>query len=195
LTPVVIILGCLYILRWIYIEIKNRNNYMDYEKAYKEALERARGHYGVANNYGKTEEVQELEHIFPELAESEDERIRKWLITQLRTNYKGLEQANQAIAWLEKQKEQQPAEWSEEDERNIATIESIINGSYEDFDTVREDYPINAHSLKSWLKSLRPQPHWKPSEEQIEALQYALGEGGKFDKVALQDLYNQLKLM
>lgn len=45
---------------------------MDYEKAYKDALERA-----------KSFELQEykniMAYVFPELAESEDERIRKWL--------------------------------------------------------------------------------------------------------------------
>ena len=44
---------------------------MDYEKAYKEALERAKKLYGCP------EYDAELEEIFPELRESEDERIRK----------------------------------------------------------------------------------------------------------------------
>ena len=50
-----------------------------------------------------------IEHIFPELGESEDERIRKWLITQLEfksdvNNPRDLESMIlKAIAWLEKQ--------------------------------------------------------------------------------------------
>lgn len=36
----------------------------------------------------------------------EDEKVRKWLITLLQNNYKGNYWANQAIAYLEKQKEQ-----------------------------------------------------------------------------------------
>lgn len=35
--------------------------------------------------------------------------------------------------------------------------------------------------------------HWKPSEEQMEALKYALGKGGVFNKEALEGLYEQLE--
>lgn len=35
--------------------------------------------------------------------------------------------------------------------------------------------------------------HWKPSEEQMEALKYALGEGGSYDREALESLYNNLR--
>ena len=47
-----------------------------------------------------------------------------------------------------------------------------------------------------WLKSLHPQPHWKPSEEQMKALADALslakscGEESAFD---LRTLYEQLQ--
>ena len=52
---------------------------MDYEKKYKEALERARQklHYPGHPCFVRVDE------IFPELAESEDERIRKELIEQV----------------------------------------------------------------------------------------------------------------
>ena len=48
----------------------------------------------------------------------------------------------------------------------------------------------------SWLKSLRPQSYWKPSKEQIEALNTLLCVGD-FSYVnqhqQLQGLYNDLK--
>lgn len=54
---------------------------MDYEQKYKEVLERAKGHYGVAVHYGKEEEIQELEHIFPELKEiGEDKKMKEMAI-------------------------------------------------------------------------------------------------------------------
>ncbi len=87
---------------------------------------------------------------------------------------------------------QKSAEWSEEDEDMRYKASAVLNklcASNEEF--------VWAHStlvkVFYWLKSLRPQPHWKPSEEQMDALKYALGEGGKFNKAALESLYEQLK--
>ena len=67
-------------------------------------------------------------------------------------------------------KEQKLAEWSEEDERMRQT-------AIEACKTVAEDYEnSNARfcKCKGWLeyrlKSLHPQPHWKPSKKQIDAL-------------------------
>ena len=77
---------------------------MDYEQKYKEALDRAKD---VPTFAWKSEE-QMLSYIFPELAESEDERIRKWLSDILdafcwRKDWPYTKQ--QVINYLEKQKE------------------------------------------------------------------------------------------
>ena len=74
--------------------------------AYDKAIERARKLYG--------NEI--AEEIFPELKESDDEKIRKWIINDIRHNinneplnnsdYK--KKAEKAIAWLEKQGGQKP---------------------------------------------------------------------------------------
>lgn len=83
---------------------------MDYEKKYKEALERAREFYNNEEcRVGMT--PVDLEDIFPELKESEDERIRKALITYFQNfPYVGIESAGtnakEVLAWLEKQGEQ-----------------------------------------------------------------------------------------
>lgn len=93
-----------------------KENEIDWKKLYEEehekyegALERARGHHSVASHYDKADEIQELEHIFPELKESEDERIRKEMIDYL---YKQGESVKYRfkdwIAWLKKQGEQKP---------------------------------------------------------------------------------------
>lgn len=67
------------------------------------------------------------------------------------------------IAGAEWQKEQKPAEWSEEDEEILKLL--ILNiGRYMYFGG------MSSERILSFLKSLRPQPHWKPSEEQMKAL-------------------------
>lgn len=76
---------------------------MDYQKAYKEALAHARE---IHRN--EEEKRRDMEFIFPELKESEDEKIRKKLITFFqRFPYERIDDAGtnvkEAIAWLEKQ--------------------------------------------------------------------------------------------
>ena len=84
---------------------------MDYEKKYKETLEKVKGFLKrwedveEANSFLVLEEVKD---IFPELTESEDEKIRKSLITFFqRFPYCSIERAGtntkEALAWLEKQ--------------------------------------------------------------------------------------------
>ena len=62
---------------------------------------------------GENIRAKQCEIIFPELKESEDERIRKELISFLQSYDTLLTQ--KFIAWLEKQSEQKST-WSEEDE-------------------------------------------------------------------------------
>lgn len=77
---------------------------MNYEERYKNALAKAR------EIHHKTNVVQKglLESLFPELAGSEEERIRKALITFFHNfPYDTIEESGtnpeEAIAWLEKQ--------------------------------------------------------------------------------------------
>lgn len=162
---------------------------------YEEALEKARA--------GKS-----LEEIFPELKESEDERVRDDIMEAVE-NWLPYKRVEEIRAYLRKQKEQKftekqdysdltdleraihrgflvvgvenvpvaiiketaqdclawmkPAEWSEKDERLLSKLELYVD--MECFD--RE---CNGEDLRNWLKSLRPQPHWKPSEEQMGTL-------------------------
>lgn len=84
---------------------------MDYEKKYKEALERARQ---FSEHPLQEDSDSIVEYIFPELAESKDERIRKALIHLVNSNkelsfgidnYDGIKWSD-ILAWLEKQGEQ-----------------------------------------------------------------------------------------
>ena len=204
---------------------------MDYEKAYKEALERAKSMMALPDDKAT------MKYIFPELAESEDERIRKWLLgicknmahacrldlaidtedAELKkelANYEAsilyLEKQkvntdgdfargydcgyecclnSHGAEWFEKQKEQKSAEWSEEDEKKL---EDVLYW-FEIFCHKNQSKPEMQESL-NWLKSLRPQPHWKPSEEQMDELEkVSSGNTCAFNYEILRKLYDDLK--
>ena len=81
---------------------------MDYEKKYKETLANARQEYNTTEN---VERKQWLVELFPELTESEDEKVRKTLIELVKCNersgYTLLNNVSTSsmLAWLEKQGE------------------------------------------------------------------------------------------
>lgn len=74
---------------------------------YEEALEKARVEYEKARKQGYTWLMDSLEWMFPELRESEDERIRKHLIEIVETYWGKTNEPGKAadLAWLEKRKE------------------------------------------------------------------------------------------
>lgn len=84
---------------------------MNYEQKYKESLKRARDMMSY-----KEVRREDMEYLFPELKESEDEKIRKELLSfcQDRAYYFPHDpkyvNINNWIAWLEKQGEQKPAD-------------------------------------------------------------------------------------
>lgn len=182
---------------------------MDFEKEYKrKALEPIVSYIeSVMASYSKEELEDLIKKALPE-RESEDERIRKRLVEYFNGYYDRFSSGNNVnvyweslevkavIAWLEKQKEQGPAEWSEED---VEMLESIIK----DYDYLcriwLQDYEkrlggadcearIDIRNQITWLKSLRPQPHWKPSDEQIDALNSIILNGSFTYVGQVQDL-------
>lgn len=201
----------------------------DYKKLYEEALERAKIFKSPFCQHA-------AELIFPELRESEDERIRKEIISYIKSS--GAVTNSNWISWLEKQCEQKPVEWSEEDEHCIELLLPIIDSSSlitknrkkckEFLKSLKDrvlpqpkqelseeekaivDYLLQlihdshrepctkgliAFGAEAWLKSLRPQNHWKPSEEQMEALNKAKNSPANYYdiRLGLQSLYNDLK--
>ena len=148
-------------------------------KAYDEVLERAKELLEVGLK--DTRDKRVILSFFPELAKSEDERIREKVIATIHLYYgEPLEdEAKEMIYWLEKQGEQ-TAEWSKEDERNFDIIYGIIYNS-----CIAED----ASRLIEWLLSLRPQKQWKPSDNELEVLRLAAEKDG----TCLMGLYEQLK--
>lgn len=81
---------------------------MDYEKAYKEALDRAKK-VNECKAEDKLPGTRICEYIFPELKEEDDDRIKKWLIAQLKIKLGDNATLNnmifKAISWIEKQDE------------------------------------------------------------------------------------------
>ena len=154
---------------------------MDYEKKYNEALERARELRDKALAYNANHYVKDYELIFPELRESEDERLRKAAL-------EGIEYLERKLGWdaigdtdildvkeyLEKQKEQKPAEWSEEDETAFGDlmwcIERARKSAKDENDMGNIWYAENW--VKNRLKFIRPS--WKPSEQEKGALRTAI---------------------
>jgi len=129
----------------------------DYEKSYKAVLQTAT--QWIKDGCTDKEKIC-LESVFPELRESEDERIRKELIGHC----KDLVRMNKDdkvmlsiyepwLTWLEKQKEQKPAEWSEEDEQYLLVCKNALQ-KYQRTD--QWDASFISAWLEERLKSLRP---------------------------------------
>lgn len=181
----------------------------------------------------------ELVKMFPEL-EPEDEKFARIV---LNLSFKHEADYKFVKAYLEKQKEQKPAEWSEEDEKMLCMIECDIRCQIAEGNTPKEE----GNQRISWLKFLRPSPtrewdetdktqllqiieegvtkslckkgfhfhfdeeyakdlieyicsfnpsksNWKPSEEQMKALEDAFRkDGGNEYRKVINSLYRDLK--
>jgi len=171
------------------------------DKRYEKALERAK-------------QGMPIDDVFPELKVSDDERIRKAIgaaicgtvaISILEANGTNL---TDALSYLKKQKEPLtpeekmnhplylegfdvgrkirevvvgPKEWSDEDEAFLKVAIAICNR-------------YSRKDIADWLKSLRPQPHWKPSEEQIQALTVAIDEAARCEEPYWRDSLHDVLL-
>jgi hypothetical protein len=105
---------------------------MNYEKAYKEALERARTIHN--EHHAQCHDV--MTKVFPELAESEGERIRKAIKSILAFSPAALfdkvsVSREDAITWLEKQGEQKITNSKEDIDFTIYYPLKNGNGKYE----------------------------------------------------------------
>ena len=109
------------------------------------------------------------------------------------------EQANWFKSLPERFNFQPKQEWSDEDKKDVAHIIRILDDCYA---YGRHDLSKTDHeNLVNKLKSLRPQPHWKPSNAQINYLGAAVIEAQRrhnesvngFPRYhALKELYEQL---
>lgn len=162
---------------------------MDYEKKYKDALERAKEMCAMPTDKAT------MEYIFPELRESEDERIRKHLLLHFRNKTKETwcnMPVKDIIAYLEKQKEQKPVEWSDTNELVFKDIcKHLKEEGYNGWIVVLEALRNGEFNQKS----LRLQPHWKPTEKELTALKNLMNgkfPDGIFPGATLSELYTKL---
>ena len=128
---------------------------MNYEQKYKWALEKARVMHDSAKKLKCEVDAKNLEHIFPELKESEDEdeRIRKAILTGLIdcrdapdlmwSNFGGIN-IDECITWFEKQGEQKQT-WSPSAAQLI-----VIKDLIEDKNTSK----VNKIILRGMLKEI-----------------------------------------
>ena len=105
-----------------------------------------------------------------------DEYLRRWLKDIIHKEY------------------DKSTEWSEEDEENVNNILYVFNqlkgaSFYKEDDT--------AEKIIAWLESLKcrvqSQKQWKPSEEQMEALEQVCEIAGSKYKTKVSEIYKQLK--
>jgi hypothetical protein len=160
---------------------------MDYEKKYNEALERARKiHSEIVNN-----EVigfpGQIETIFPELRESEDERIRKKCIELIKRVIPSGDSRSQeskeildCIAYLEKQKDDRMEPIYDARESFESALKKAWNdyhNGYENVDKLEDDYVECAHAkgfregfLYGLEKQKEQKPAWSEEDEKMRNL-------------------------
>lgn len=169
---------------------------MDYEKEYKEALERAREYHKVdKDNTLKIYAKGTMEYLFPVLKESEDERIRKGIISNLDNMIAYIEDSEcspkekkfiinnikKQKTWLEKQGEQKSEKVS--DYIELSELEKLMlekQGESKFEQCIQEGDKIvtnedgthfNVSQLERVAKK-EPNPAW--SEEDISNINYLL---------------------
>jgi len=143
---------------------------MNYEEKYKDALEKARAFYET-----KSPDCLILESIFPELVESEDERIRKELIEALKQldrektpvdSYQYLEW----VSWLEKQNHD-GKKWIYEDVY-IKEKEEIYQDGVDDVLENPQKYGLEKQNERKPIEYVVPETPIKDSEAVTSRMKY-----------------------
>ena len=125
---------------------------MDYKNKYNEALERAR-------ELSKTITGANYEYIFPELKEEDELTWLKNYISEeayyLSMDIRDcedrlkLQKLQKSLAWLKKQGEQKPVEWSEYDEHKVKDIIYFLNSAKKHYAST-----VELDACVRWLWSL-----------------------------------------
>lgn len=145
---------------------------MDYKEKYEKALEKAKEYNNVYKDHTMMSYAKgALEDIFPELADSEDEKIRKGIIELVKQSSEILNKKNQErmLAWLENipytidNEKREADQKAEENKGNIGGISSYWSEEYEkmfleimrDIDAVEEEWGCVCDSEMKWLESIK----------------------------------------
>ena len=149
-------------------------------KAYDKVFQKVKDFFeGKQKMYSDVK--QTLEYLFPELAESEDERIRKDIISYLQhesqvKRFIGDIEYDKWVAWLEKQGEQKPA-WSEEDITNYSKVLFCLQTLTFPTDNERKE-------LITWLKK---QCEQKPTDK-VEPKFKVKYAGSEYNVLEVKDI-------
>lgn len=152
------------------------NKTMDYKEKYEMALEGIQEILSSGQDSIKMSTLQlRLQGIFPELAESEDERIRKEIVRFIQMEVEDEIVGNKWLAWLGKKAEQKPA-WKSSGEQMIEDIidaelddvvKCLINGMkfyYEDNEEATWGTDKWSMPVKHIIEVLEKQGKQKPAE-------------------------------
>lgn len=135
----------------------------------QEAIEIIKNHFPNNN----TLLCEALKTLIPELKENEDEKIRKDLISYLKSDKEFIPSQSdtfyrRSIAWLEKQGEQKNV-WNEDDDAILNAVIQDIQGRHPNamwnIDTSKTAAVSTKYVIK-WLKSLKQQNHLKSTEKE-----------------------------
>lgn len=151
---------------------------MDYQEKYEKALGWMRDVYPTLT--GATKE--DAEHYFPELAESEDERIRKAIIDEFQRRGQGSFAGYpmpDILAWLEKQKEQKPVDFPTTDKEVKEFLETHseveVPEKYKTPDFVFSKQEYESHPIISKdTTSVKPAEWSEEDEKMIKSILFVL---------------------
>lgn len=163
---------------------------MDYEKAYTNAVARAKQAIkDCGDNEGRK---RMIEGIFPELAENEDELMRKEAISIIRQYNIICERegdkcytADRVIAWLEKQGKRNP-DWNEYDKAVIYAIYNTLSHC-----NVTKCGCLEVTDMLEWLEELEKQGKRDNIVEQLTAFAQHLNKRGAFREDLCMDFEHE----
>lgn len=158
---------------------------MDYEEKYKEALKGIRELVNANCDMIRIKRLKRrLEYYFPELAESEDEKIKKEIIAIFKGEipYTSEEDAKRYIAWLEKQGGQEPASVTDEWIEDYWQHEKVNNPySYDKGEEIQFDHQSFVRFCKKYCK--KPADKVEPKFKVGDWITFYGGEPFKILKV------------
>jgi len=166
-------------------------------KAYDDALEKVKG---LFNSPRTCFDIDQLTDIFPELHDSEDEKIRKFLIKLVNdgfTHFPDNITRSGVLVYLEKQKE--ATCFSELMNKLTATEQEVMfNGWSKEEKEQKPNFDTHWENGSMVCEQKEEKVEWKPQPESLEALMYAID--GKWDMISptsylsrrLEDLYEGL---
>lgn len=189
-------------------KIEQKSATMSLDEAIEHCREKSCGNNACALEHKQLEkwliELKELKERKPAEWSKEDEvRINRIVACLENLNVADNDILLKDVDWLKSLKEriQPKVKWSEEDEKKRTLLISILevnhpNGYFKvnPANTLNMEV-MHTEELVDWLKSLRPQNRWKPSDEQMKALlsEVEAWTKGCPKQVILESLYNDLK--